>query len=68
MINEHDLKDWDRLDPAPLYTVKPKSYIDIGGITLFFDHLDGMFSYCLDLDNNVVHLSASALVTPLAKP
>jgi hypothetical protein len=29
---------------------------------IFFDHLDGMFSYCKDLKGNVVHLIAWAEV------
>lgn len=68
MINEHDINDWHHLPPAPLYTVKPKTYIKWLDNVLFFDHLDGMYSYCTTLDNEVVHLSASATVTPLEKP
>lgn len=29
---------------------------------LDFHHLDGMYSYCTDLDGNVVHLGASTEV------
>ena len=67
MINEHDINDWYHLEPAKLYTVKPKSYIKWLDHVLFFDHLDGMYSYCLTTDNEVVHVSASAVVTPLEK-
>lgn len=67
MINEHDINDWHHLEPAPLYSVKPKTYIKWLDSVLFFDHLDGMYSYCTTLDHKVVHLSASAMVTPLEK-
>ena len=45
-----------------LYQVKPKSWIKIDGEKIFFDHLDGMYSYCLDEGGNVVHINASAEV------
>ena len=35
--------------------------IDEGNV-LYFDHLDGMYSYCIDSEGNIVHLSASAEV------
>ena len=68
MISETDINDWHHLEPAKLYTVPPRSYIKVFDTVLFFDHLDGMYSYCLTLDNEVVHVSASAIVTPLEKP
>ena len=59
MISEIDIKDWELSDVKPLYRVTPKSYIKIeDGDVLFFDHLDGMYSYCLDLSGNVLHLAA----------
>jgi hypothetical protein len=68
MINEHDIADWIHLDPVPLYSVPNKSYIKLGDTTLFFDHIDGMFSYCVDLNNKVFHIAANATVVPLVKP
>ena len=50
-----------------LYEVPPRTWIKIDGEKIFFDHLDGMYSYCLTADNEVVHVSASAVVTPLEK-
>lgn len=42
-----------------LYNVPRKSYVKTeDGEILFFDHIDGMYSYCLDKDKNVVHLAA----------
>jgi len=67
MISEIDINDWDKQDPVPLYSVPNKSYVQVGDVTLFFDHIDGMFSYCITATNEVVHLSASALVVPLKR-
>jgi len=67
MISEIDINDWDKQDPIPLYSVPNKSYVQVGDVTLFFDHIDGMFSYCITSTNEVVHLSASALVVPLKR-
>jgi len=67
MISEIDINDWDKQDPIPLYSVPNKSYVQVGDETLFFDHIDGMFSYCITAANEVVHLSASAIVIPLKR-
>ena len=67
MISEVDINDWDKQDPIPLYSVPNKSYIQVGDVTLFFDHLDGMYSYCMTAANEVIHLSASAIVVPLKR-
>mgnify|MGYP003526354614 FL=1 len=37
------------------------------GEEFFFDHIDGMYSYCKDRNNNRVHLPAWSEVTPLDK-
>jgi len=68
MISEVDINDWERGEPVPLYSVPNKTYIDVDGVKLFFDHLDGMYSYCLDLNNNVYHIAAFEIVIPLVKP
>jgi hypothetical protein len=74
MINEIDIADWDVLPVSKLYNVKPRSYIklpwmDGTGIdeVVFFDHIDGMYSYCLNMKNEVIHLQAWAEVMPLVK-
>ena len=74
MISEIDIADFDVLPVRELYKVKPRSYIKLPWLAdddthkiIFFDHVDGMYSYCLTLTNEVVHLSASAQVTPLVK-
>jgi len=33
----------------------------------YFDHIDGMYSYCLDMFGDTVHLVAWMDVIPLAK-
>ena len=67
MISEIDINEWDKQDPIPLYSVRNKSYIICGGITLFFDHIDGMYSYCLGANNEVYHLAAWEEVIPLKR-
>ena len=68
MISEIDIKDWHHLPVEKLYNVKPKSYIKADDTVLFFSHIDGMYSFCKDLQDNVVHLAAWTEVTPLQKP
>lgn len=74
MISEIDIKDYEQLPVRELYKVKPRSYIklpwmDGTGIDeiIFFDHIDGMYSYCLNMKNQVIHLQAWAEVAPLVK-
>lgn len=69
MISEIDIADWERLPITPLYSVKPKTYVYVPEFdtTVFFSHVDGMYSFCLDMNNNVVHLAAWTDVHPLTK-
>jgi hypothetical protein len=58
-----------------LYNVEPRTWVKvISGKTppdckdsinqeLFFDHLDGMYSYCKDRENNIVHIAGWTEVT-----
>ena len=47
-----------------LYQVPRYSRIVLkDGMKLFFDHLDGMYSYCTDGDGQVWHISANTEVT-----
>lgn len=43
-----------------LYEVPRRTWVMVDGEKIFFDHIDGMYSYCLDVGGNVVHISASA--------
>ena len=71
MISEIDIADFDQLEQRELYKTKPRSYIKLpwmmDGVddVVFFDHIDGMYSYCLDMFGDVVHLVAWMDVTPL---
>lgn len=73
MINEFDLADYEQLPLRELYKTKPRSYIKLpwvdgmDGDIVFFDHIDGMYSYCLSMNNELIHLSAFAEVIPLVK-
>lgn len=72
MLSEIDIADFDVLPVRELYKVKPRSYIKLpwmDGVddVLFFDHIDGSYSYCLDMHNRVVHIQAWAEVIPLVK-
>lgn len=46
-----------------LYKVPPKSWIIYENESIFFDHLDGMYSYCKTKDGSVIHLAAWTPVT-----
>ena len=67
MISGIDIEDWDRGDLVPLYSVRPKTYIEWLGVTYWFDHVDGRDCYCMRWDNTIVKISGSATVAPLFK-
>lgn len=69
MISEVDIADWERLPLTPLYSVENKTYVYVPAldVTVFFDHIDGMYSFCMDMNNNIVHLAAFTDVHPLKK-
>lgn len=50
-----------------LYNVAPKTYVRVDGQVFLFHHIDGMYSYCLDEDDHVVHLGASTPVEIIGK-
>lgn len=65
MISDVDIKDWEWGELKELYQVPNKTYVkleDVPNEVLFFDHIDGMYSYCKDLADNVVHLFVGAKV------
>ena len=43
-----------------LYNVPKNTWIVVDGVELFFHHVDGMYSYCTDRNNNVYHIAAYA--------
>lgn len=69
VITAIDIKDFEIHPVRELYKVKPRSYVQlpIGKEVLFFDHIDGAYSYCLDMFGEVVHVSAWYGVHPLVK-
>ena len=67
MISEVDLRDWIHLESTPLYTVPRRNYVRFCDQYFYFDHLDGMYSYCVDMAGKIFHIPAAAQVTPLRK-
>ena len=49
----------DQVVTMKLYEVKPKQWVKVAGERIYFDHLDGMYSFCLDEGGNPVHIAAS---------
>lgn len=70
MISEIDLRDYEQLPLQKLYNVRSRQYIqvpDMDNEVIFFDHIDGMYSYCVDLQNQLVNLAAWTEVIPLQR-
>ncbi len=70
MISEVDIKDFDKskyreLKETPLYSLPKNNWFKLEDNYFLLDHLDGMYSYCLDTFGKVVHIMASANVIPL---
>jgi hypothetical protein len=69
MLNEHDLADFERLPVTKLYNLPRRSYFEFNNLIYFFDHIDGMYSYCLTLaPTEVIHFGACTPVVPLKAP
>ena len=70
MISEIDLSDFDVLPVRELYKARPRSYVMVPSMdneVIFFSHIDGMYSYCVSLQNDIIHLAAWCEVIPLTK-
>lgn len=67
MISEIDLQDYEQLPLRELYKCKPRSYVMVDDAVIFFDHVDGMYSYCKDMLGNTIHLTAWLEVVPLQR-
>lgn len=70
MISEIDIQDFDVLPVRELYKARPRSYVQVPSMddeVIFFSHIDGMYSYCVSLQNKIIHLAAWAEVKPLVK-
>ncbi len=67
----HDVPNgsWVRVVSTPTKTRVPPDAPNIeDGEILYYDHLDGMYSYCKNLDGQVVHLVAWADVEIVSPP
>jgi hypothetical protein len=62
MISGIDIEDWDRGEPVPLYSVRPKTYVEWLGVTYWFDHVDGKDCYCMTWDTNSFKQDITALL------
>jgi hypothetical protein len=52
-----------------LFDVPPQSFIRYAdSLELYFDHIDGMYSLCFDIEGRIVHLTAFADVEVINKP
>lgn len=62
MLSEIDINDWDRgAATTKLYDVKRDSIVSLveePEIAFVFDHIDGMYSLCVDLQGCVFHPAA----------
>lgn len=67
MISEIDLRDYEQLPLRELYKCKPRSYVMVDDAVIYFDHIDGMYSYCKDMLGNIIHLVAWMEVVPLQR-
>lgn len=69
VITDIDIRDFEIYPVRELYKTKPRSYIQLPVTkeVLFFDHIDGSYSYCLNMFGEVAHLAAWQSVHPLVK-
>lgn len=67
MLSEIDLNDWEMIDPKPLYDCDRETPVKVGSTLYWFDHVDGMFSVCYDVQGNLAQWSAWTTVQPYVK-
>ena len=68
MITDIDINDFEKLPVRELYKVRPRSYVQVPlGDVFFFDHIDGAYSYCLNMFGDKCNLAAWQSVHPLVK-
>ena len=53
----------------PLFKVPKESWVETeDGHRFFFDHLDGMYSYCNEIGGGISHYSCGIKVKPVEGP
>jgi len=69
VITDIDIKDFDVLPVRELYKAKPRSYVQLPLTkhVFYFDHIDGSYSYCIDMLGDVTNLAAWTPVHPLVR-
>lgn len=68
MITAIDINDFEVLPVRELYKCRPRSYVQLPtGDVFFYDHIDGAYSFCLNMFGEVCHLTAWQSVHPLIK-
>lgn len=56
-------ENYDKIYGIPLYRMQPGQWVKtIDGHKFFFDHLDGMYSYCKEVGGGISHYNASLKV------
>lgn len=62
MLNEFDIKDWVCVgQPKKLYELQRNTLVSLteeADVPFWFEHVDGMYSYCKMLDGTVFHPAA----------
>ena len=61
-------KTWVKVKNVDGTRVPPAAPGINDGQVIFFDHIDGMYSYCKDRDDNLIHLVAWAEVEVVDDP
>ena len=66
MITDIDINDFEIHPVRELYKCRPRSYVQVPlGDVFYYDHIDGSYSYCLNMFGEVCHLAAWQSVHPL---
>lgn len=61
--------NYDTIFGTPLYNIPRKSWVETkDGHKFFFDHVDGMYSYCREIGGGISHYSANMKVKICEEP
>lgn len=58
------VNNYDSVFGTPLYNIPRKTWVEAAetGHRFFFDHIDGMYSYCQEVGGGISHYSANMKV------